>query len=162
MKIQLRVKIRALPSDSNWANFLLFCHSMLTVTNVASSVKLLQVYYSMHQLCLQHIDSDAERRMDHLQQLRLASNDSDWQRNKCQKDMQIEVISVISMSMHGHLLNHNIHHRSWIMAALWNRAGQAIIFLSCSFFFFLSSFFPRIFSAVRDWMSTILPHMMWP
>jgi len=33
-----------------------------------------------------------------------------------------------------------------------------------SFFFFLllSSFFPRIFSAVGDWMSTILPHMMWP
>ena len=35
-----------------------------------------------------------------------------------------------------------------------------------SFFFFLSlSFFllfPSLFSAVADWMSTILPHMMWP
>jgi len=24
------------------------------------------------------------------------------------------------------------------------------------------SFFPRLFSAVADWMSTTLPHMMWP
>jgi len=24
------------------------------------------------------------------------------------------------------------------------------------------SFFPRLFSAVTDWMSTTLPHMMWP
>jgi len=126
MKIQLRVKIRALPSDSNWAIFLLFRHSMLTVTNVASSVKLLQVYYSKHHLCLQHIDSDAERCMDHLQQLRLASNDSHWQRNKWQKEMQIEAIWVISMSTHGYLLNHNIHYRSWIMAALWDRAGHYI------------------------------------
>ena len=38
--------------------------------------------------------------------------------------------------------------------------GQAIIFSSCSFFF-LSSF-PCLFSAVADWMSTILPHMVSP
>ena len=37
--------------------------------------------------------------------------------------------------------------------------GQAIIFLSCGFFFYL---FSRLFSAVADWMSTILPHMVWP
>jgi len=29
-------------------------------------------------------------------------------------------------------------------------------------FFFLSSFFPHLISAVADWMSTILPHMVWP
>ena len=44
--------------------------------------------------------------------------------------------------------------------------GKAIIFLSCSFFFLsisLSSFFfPRLFSAVADWTSTIFPHMVWP
>jgi len=35
--------------------------------------------------------------------------------------------------------------------------GQAIIFFAVvSFFFFL---FPRLISAVGDWMSTILPHM---
>jgi len=30
------------------------------------------------------------------------------------------------------------------------------------FLLLLSSFFPRLISAVGDWMCTILPHMMWP
>jgi len=45
-----------------------------------------------------------------------------------------------------------------IMAALWNRAGHYIIvlwLLSSSFFFF-----PRLISAIADWMSTILLHMV--
>jgi len=41
--------------------------------------------------------------------------------------------------------------------------GQTIIFSSCGYFCLLSSsFFPRLISAVGDWMSTILPHMVWP
>ena len=38
------------------------------------------------------------------------------------------------------------------------------LFSSCFFFlsFFLSSFFPRLISAVGDWMFTILWHMVWP
>jgi len=40
--------------------------------------------------------------------------------------------------------------------------GQAIIFLPCGFFYHVSIFFPCLISAVGDWMSTILPHMMWP
>jgi len=41
--------------------------------------------------------------------------------------------------------------------------GQAIIFLPCGFFFYLFIFFfPRLFLAVADWMSTILPHKVWP
>jgi len=44
-----------------------------------------------------------------------------------------------------------------IMAALWNRAGHYIFML-----WFLSIFFPRLISAVGDWMSTILRHMVWP
>jgi len=44
------------------------------------------------------------------------------------------------------------------MAALWNRAGHYIFAL----FLLSSSFFPRLISAVADWMSTILPRMMWP
>jgi len=28
--------------------------------------------------------------------------------------------------------------------------------------FYLSSFFPPLISAIGDWMSTILPHMVWP
>jgi len=45
---------------------------------------------------------------------------------------------------------------------LWSpyEIEQTIIFSSC--FFFLLSFCPRLISAVRDWMSTILPHMVWP
>jgi len=43
------------------------------------------------------------------------------------------------------------------MVALWNRAYQYIFIL-----WFLSSFFPRLISAAAHWMSTILPHMVWP
>jgi len=41
--------------------------------------------------------------------------------------------------------------------------GRPYIFSSCFFFFLLSSFFffPRLISAVGDWMSTILRHMVW-
>ena len=48
-----------------------------------------------------------------------------------------------------------------IMAALCNRG--AIVFLPCSFFLLsIFFFFPRLISAAGDWMSTILPHMVWP
>jgi len=40
--------------------------------------------------------------------------------------------------------------------------GQTIIFLPCGFFFFFFSFFPHLISAVADWMSAILSHMLWP
>jgi len=43
-------------------------------------------------------------------------------------------------------------------------ADADIIFLPCGFFYPLSSiffFFPRLISAVADWMS-MLPHMVWP
>jgi len=42
------------------------------------------------------------------------------------------------------------------MAILRSRFGHYILVL------FLSSFFPRLISAVADWMSTILLHMVWP
>jgi len=44
------------------------------------------------------------------------------------------------------------------MVALWNRADHYIFAL----WFLLSSFFPRLISAVGDSMSAILPHMVWP
>ena len=47
------------------------------------------------------------------------------------------------------------------MAALWNRAGHYIFILSFLLSFFFLSFFPRLISAIADWMSTILPHMVW-
>jgi len=47
------------------------------------------------------------------------------------------------------------------MAALWNRADHyifALWFLLLSVFFL----FPRLISAVADWMSAILSRMIWP
>jgi len=43
-----------------------------------------------------------------------------------------------------------------IMAAICNRAGHYIF--PCDFFLL----FPRLISAATDWMSAILPHMVWP
>ena len=46
------------------------------------------------------------------------------------------------------------------MVILHSRCGHyifALWFLSSS-----SSFFPRLILAIADWMSTILPHMVWP
>jgi len=42
--------------------------------------------------------------------------------------------------------------------------GQTIIFcpVISIFFLVLSFFFPRLMSALGDWMSTMLPHMVWP
>ena len=48
-----------------------------------------------------------------------------------------------------------------IMVALWNRADH-YFFILFAVSFFLSFLFPRLISAVGDWMSTILPHMVWP
>jgi len=60
---------------------------------------------------------------------------------------------------------HSTQHLKLHLYWLWPPyiIGQAIIFLPCGFYL-LSSFlfFPRLISAVADWMSTILPHMVWP
>ena len=47
------------------------------------------------------------------------------------------------------------------MVALWNRTDHYIfaLWLLLSFFLF---FIPRLISAAADWMSAILPHMVWP
>ena len=46
------------------------------------------------------------------------------------------------------------------MVTLCNRADHYIFILFLSFFLLL--FFPRLISAVGDWMFTILRHMVWP
>ena len=48
------------------------------------------------------------------------------------------------------------------MVALCNRADHYIFILFLSSFFLLLLFFPRLISAVGDWMFTILWHMVWP
>jgi len=52
-----------------------------------------------------------------------------------------------------------------LMVALCNRADHYIFMLWFVLSFFLSFFlfyFPRLISAAADWMSAILPHMVWP
>ena len=46
--------------------------------------------------------------------------------------------------------------------ALCNRADHYIFALWFLSSFFFLSFFPRLISAGIDWMSTVLPHMVWP
>jgi len=55
----------------------------------------------------------------------------------------------------GHIHHHHLLWSPYVI-------GQTIIFSSCRLFFFLLFFFPRLMSAVADWMSAILPHMVWP
>jgi len=50
--------------------------------------------------------------------------------------------------------------RKLIMATLHSRCGYYIFALW--FLLPLSSFIPRLISAVGDWMFTILPHKVWP
>ena len=68
------------------------------------------------------------------------------------------VIDELSACIH----THRVGRRSYptFYGRLCNRG--AIIFLSCGFFLLLPIFFPRLISAVADWMSTILRHMVWP
>jgi len=50
-----------------------------------------------------------------------------------------------------------------VIVALWNRA--ATITFSCCYLFFFLLFFPRLISAAgaaADWMSAILPRLVWP
>ena len=52
--------------------------------------------------------------------------------------------------------------RRWAQGATYIRQCGHHVGHWPTFQFLLLSFFPRLFSAVADWMSTILPHMMWP
>ena len=57
------------------------------------------------------------------------------------------------------LLSKFVNHSLWSSYVI----GQTIIFSCCClFFFFFFFFFPRLISAAADWMSAILPHMVWP
>ena len=63
------------------------------------------------------------------------------------------------------------HHRFTVVPScsrseidLWSPyvIGTPYIFSSCFFLLLSSFFFPRLISAVGDWMFTILWHMVWP
>jgi len=49
----------------------------------------------------------------------------------------------------------------FVMAALRSRCGH-YIFALWFLLLLLLSFFSRLISAVADWISPILPHMVWP
>jgi len=70
------------------------------------------------------------------------------------KDFRTPVFELLS--------NSTERFKQLFMAALCN--SGAIIFLPCNFYLLLLSIFfiPRLISAVADWMSTILLHMVWP
>jgi len=57
----------------------------------------------------------------------------------------------------------NDHYDLTLLTFLWSPIvmGRALHFAAVVTVFLLS-FFPRLFSAVADWMSIIRPHMMWP
>ena len=67
---------------------------------------------------------------------------------------RVTLCSVLGNSL---MLNVAMLRLQLVMVALWNRADHYILML-----WFLSSFFPRLISAAAHWMSTILPHMVWP
>jgi len=59
----------------------------------------------------------------------------------------------------------------FFIVALWNRGDHYIfilwfllllLLLLLAFFLSFFFYFPRLISAVADWMSAILPHMVWP
>jgi len=60
---------------------------------------------------------------------------------------------------------HRLLIKQFLRCLLWPPyvIGQAIVFCPVVSFFLLSFFFfPRLISAVVDWMSTILQHVVWP
>ena len=60
-------------------------------------------------------------------------------------------------------INTPVDERDTVIAFSWPPygIGQAIIFFALWFLSFILLFFPRLISAAADWMSTILPHMVW-
>jgi len=83
-------------------------------------------------------------------------------RTECQRICKLDGFITAASVLSGRLICALIKHSALtlIMAAL--RSNADIIFLPCGFFLLLSSFIPRLISAVADWMSTILLHMVWP
>jgi len=72
------------------------------------------------------------------------------------------ITEILEKSVYHDLLATYMCYCSLVMAALCNRADHYIFILFLLLLLLLSSFFPRLISAVRDWMFTILWHMVWP
>jgi len=60
------------------------------------------------------------------------------------------------------LISEAVSSTEFIMVTLWDQADHynfILLFVILSIFL---SFFPHLISAAADWMSAILPHMVWP
>ena len=77
---------------------------------------------------------------------------------------QVSVLGPMLMLSHISQYQTYRYYQSCLEDLLWPpyAIGQAIIFLPCDFYLsvFYLLFFSRLISAVGDWMSTILPHMV--
>jgi len=62
----------------------------------------------------------------------------------------------VNIWLHWQMYQQNKLHSFYCLLWLPYGIGQTIIFSSCGFFF------PRLISAITDWMCAILPHMVWP
>ena len=82
----------------------------------------------------------------------------DWQYNtRC-----VSGRGLVESALHLVMQNRCYYTTFLVMAAL-RIADADIIFLPCGFYLLSFSSFPRLLSAVADWMmSTILAHMVWP
>ena len=79
-------------------------------------------------------------------------------------DTRYTFVEVWFISYHCCVVNMTALIRLMCTESLWPPyvVGQAIIFLPCGSYLLSSFLFPRLISAVADWMSTILAHMVWP
>jgi len=89
-----------------------------------------------------------------------------WSCRRCTIDGCDGTPFVLTVSLrvatHAHTHTHFGYIRMLLMAALCNRAGHIYFHPVVSSFFLSSFLFPSLISAVGDWMSTILPHMVCP
>ena len=85
-----------------------------------------------------------------------------WWRHRCRSTVAVALLAKQHRSIG--VASELLRSASWcliFMVALCNRADHYYYFhvVVCSS---SSSFFPRLISAAADWMSAILPHMVWP
>jgi len=71
-------------------------------------------------------------------------------------------LSVNSRQIDVHLMVLVLHVRKLFMVTLWNRVDHYIFTLWFLLLLLLSFFFPCVISTIADWISAILPHMVWP
>jgi len=100
--------------------------------------------------------------ISHKARVRQTDGQTDGQNN----DSQDRASIAASRGNNNHLGTVSVHFTRASVFMIYNGsefAGYSVYTVVSSSFFLLSSFlFPRLISVVADWMSAILPHMVWP